>query len=193
MTERQTHIIGWMFTLFGLAITRHIVVNLFGVGLLGGMLICVTIYIAVFRKYLLSNMKDLESKLVAIFGTIGAIAIFALLTKSWPALLTLSAIHIVIGLLLWGLLQEIIYRGLVQGYLAKRLSPVIAILIANLIFTFGAIHFKHVLAGHYVTLLIIFTSGLGFGFLYHRYRNIYVVGLFHGIGDVFLMGGSMMM
>ena len=63
---------------------------------------------------------------------------------------------------------------------------------ANIVFTFGVIHFKHVLAGHYITLLIIFFTGLGFGFLYHRYRNIYVIGLFHGIGDVFLMGGNMM-
>jgi membrane protease YdiL (CAAX protease family) len=192
MTGRQTHITGWVFTIIGLVITRGTANSFLGTGLLGDMLICVTIYIAVFRKYLLSSMEDLESKLVAICGTVGAIAVFAFVTKGWPALLALDAVPIVIGLLLWGLLQEIIYRGLVQHYLAKRVPPVMAILIANIIFTFGTIHFKHVLAGNYVTLSIIFLTGLGFGFLYHRYKNIYVVGLFHGIGDVFLMGGNMM-
>ena len=45
--------------------------------------------------------------------------------------------------LLWGFYQELVYRGLLQSELVRRWGAVAGILVANLAYTFGPLHFYH--------------------------------------------------
>lgn len=94
--------------------------------------------------------------------------------------------------LLWGFYQEVIYRGLLQTELTRRWGGVAGVLLANLAFTFGPLHFYHLMAmrpetmnATIVTLAATFAIGLLFAFIFHRTRNIWLVSLMHGIGNAF--------
>jgi len=88
----------------------------------------------------------------------------------------------------WGFYQEWIYRGFIQTELTRRYGAATAILLANLIFTFGPLHIYQLYQGKYLLICIIFLIGLVFGILYHRSYNLWIVGLLHGIGTWFLVG-----
>ncbi len=95
--------------------------------------------------------------------------------------------------LLWGFYQELIYRGLLQTELTRRWGGVAGVLLANVAFTFGPLHFYHLAKMRpettNATLTVIaatFLMGLVFAFIFHRTRNIWLVGLMHGIGNAFI-------
>ena len=95
--------------------------------------------------------------------------------------------------LLWGFYQEVIYRGLLQTELTRRWGGVAGVLLANLAFTFGPLHFYHLLAmrpetmnATIVLIAATFAIGLLFAFIFHRTRNIWLVGEMHGIGNAFM-------
>ena len=93
--------------------------------------------------------------------------------------------------LCWGFYQEFVYRGLLQTELVRRWGTIRGILAANLIFTFGPLHFYHfslarAAPGHAWIFAAIFAIGLYFGVLYQRSRNLWMVGAVHGLGDFFL-------
>jgi len=95
--------------------------------------------------------------------------------------------------MLWGFYQELLYRGIVQTMLARGLGAAPGILLANLIFTFGPLHFYHfALSRHDPAHLWIFAGifaiGFYFAILYHRSRNLCIVGTLHGLGDFFIDG-----
>jgi len=95
----------------------------------------------------------------------------------------------VLTALLWGVQQELVYRGLLQTELTRRFGAWTGALAANLAFTFGPLHWNY-LAGRNPTsaaimLAAIFAIGLVFAFIYGRTRNVLLVGLMHGIGAVF--------
>lgn len=78
--------------------------------------------------------------------------------------------------------EEILFRGIVQGRLRERLSPVPAILIASAVFASA-----HVLAlwgqppvAIAMTITILFVPSLGFGAIYEYTGNIVVPALLHG-------------
>ncbi len=94
---------------------------------------------------------------------------------------------------LWGFYQEVIYRGLLQTELTRRWGSVAGVLAANLAFTFGPLHFYHLMAARpetmnatVVTIAATFAIGLLFAFIFHRTRNIWLVGVMHGIGNAFM-------
>lgn len=90
----------------------------------------------------------------------------------------------------WGFYQEIVYRGLVQSELVRRLGAPIGIVLANGLFTFGPLHFYHLQAGAAAVPMLagIFAIGLFFGFLLQRSGNLWMVGTFHGVGAVYVLG-----
>jgi membrane protease YdiL (CAAX protease family) len=95
--------------------------------------------------------------------------------------------------LLWGFYQEVVYRGLLQTELVRRFGVVAGVLLANLAFTFGPLHFYHlarmVPATQQETLTVMgatFAIGLLFAFIFHRTRNIWLAGLMHGVGNAFM-------
>ena len=88
----------------------------------------------------------------------------------------------------WGFYQEWIYRGFIQTEFTRRYGALTAIILANLIFTFGPLHIYQLYQGRYMIIAATFFIGLIFGILYHRSYNLWIVGILHGIGDWFLVG-----
>jgi hypothetical protein len=88
----------------------------------------------------------------------------------------------------WGFYQECIYRGFIQTELTRRFGGVTAILLANIIFTIGPLHFYQLYQGKFLLIGATFLIGLIFGILYHRSYNLWIVGILHGIGNWFLVG-----
>jgi len=102
---------------------------------------------------------------------------------------------VILTQILWGFYQELIYRGLLQTELARRFGSTWGALIANVAFTFGPLHFYYFDAamtdmGKAVMFAAIFGVGLFFAFIFARTVNIWIVGIFHGIGNLFTNGGS---
>ena len=94
-------------------------------------------------------------------------------------------------MLCWGFFQEMVYRGLLQKTLSEKLGDTQGILISNLVFTFGTVHFHHYQyiaenLWHLKYFAFIFAAGLFFAWIYKRYNNLWLAGLFHGIGNVYL-------
>jgi membrane protease YdiL (CAAX protease family) len=93
--------------------------------------------------------------------------------------------------ILWGFYQELIYRGLLQTELVRRYGAVIGILVANLAFVIGPLHFYVWSGGGTLQSKLIFFGatfaiGLIFGYIFLRTRNVLLIGIFHGVGDAFV-------
>jgi uncharacterized protein len=106
----------------------------------------------------------------------------------WP-----SAMAIVAPELLWGFYQEVVYRGILQTELTRRFGAVWGPLLANLAYTFGPLHFYHLTSARSpasiaAILAATFAIGLFFAFVFHRTRNVWLVGTFHGIGNAYVNG-----
>lgn len=121
-----------------------------------------------------------------------AIAVFGLLfrdrfaqlaeAQGWVRLWLLS---VPTGLL-WGVAQEFLYRGLLQTELVRRMGAVAGVLVANLVFTFGPLHFNYFGFGtdagpRWGMFAAIFGIGLFFGLVRQRSGNLWIPALLHGI------------
>jgi membrane protease YdiL (CAAX protease family) len=94
--------------------------------------------------------------------------------------------------LVWGFYQELVYRGILQMALVSRMGAVAGILLGNLLFTFGPLHFYHFFQAPPAVGMFaaIFAIGLFFAILFHRSGNLWIVAIFHGLGTAFILGGS---
>jgi membrane protease YdiL (CAAX protease family) len=94
--------------------------------------------------------------------------------------------------MLWGFHQELMYRGLLQTELVRRWGSLPGILVSNLLFTFGPLHFYHVsgsVPGRALSMFAgIFLIGLFFGVLFRRSGNLAIVGVLHGLGNSYIEG-----
>jgi membrane protease YdiL (CAAX protease family) len=94
--------------------------------------------------------------------------------------------------LLWGFYQEFVYRGILQTELVRRWGAVFGILAANLLFTFGPLHFYHFRGSVPGQALLVFANvfliGLFFGVLFWRSGNLAIVGILHGVGNCYMDG-----
>lgn len=89
---------------------------------------------------------------------------------------------------LWGVHQELVYRGLLQTELVRRFGSAAGILMANVLFTFGPLHFYHFgRPSPWPMMAGIFAIGLFFAVLYHRSRNLWMPAVFHGIGTAWIL------
>lgn len=99
--------------------------------------------------------------------------------------------------LLWGAWQELMYRGLLQTALRHWCRPWSALLIANIAFTFGPLHCYHFfversLLATAMMFAAIWFIGLLFGLLFMRTRNLWLVAVLHGIGNVYIGGPELL-
>ncbi|WP_049984733.1 CPBP family intramembrane glutamic endopeptidase [Halobellus rufus] len=88
---------------------------------------------------------------------------------------------IVLSLLITGPCEEILFRGLIQGYLRRHFSAIGAILLASLFF--ASVHLfalQGSLSGIRNVLLSLFALSLILGFAYERTDSLFVPILIHG-------------
>ena len=90
---------------------------------------------------------------------------------------------------LWGFYQEVVYRGILQTELVRRMGTLHGIFVANALFTFGPLHFYHFYQSSSAPMFAgIFAIGLFFGVLFLRSGNLWIVGIFHGLGESYILG-----
>jgi membrane protease YdiL (CAAX protease family) len=86
--------------------------------------------------------------------------------------------------LIWGMVQELSYRGWLQTELTRRFGATAGLLAANAVFTFGPLHF-HYLVGpadvRWGGLVAVFAIGLLFGIVYLRSGNLWIPAVMHGL------------
>ena len=101
--------------------------------------------------------------------------------------LAIVAVLVPISILVIGPAEEILFRGVVQNYLAEHFSEWGAILLASVVFAAVHIPTSWVATPNLVavgaTLLILFGLSVGLGWLYVRTDNLVVPILTHGLYD----------
>lgn len=93
--------------------------------------------------------------------------------------------------LFYGFYQELVYRGMLQSELVRRWGPFVGILIANILYTFGPLHWSYFWSRSSLALSMfasIFAIGLFFGVLFRRSGNLWIVAIIHGIGNAYIVG-----
>jgi membrane protease YdiL (CAAX protease family) len=103
------------------------------------------------------------------------------------------ALLVLVPQMIWGFYQEFLYRGILQTVLVRCCGAPAGILLGNLIFTFGPLHFYHFALArenpsHLWIFAGIFSIGLYFAILFHRSGNLWMVAILHGLGDFFIDG-----
>jgi len=86
--------------------------------------------------------------------------------------------------LVWGFVQELLYRGWLQTELTRRFGAVAGLLAANVVFTLGPLHLDYLTGPggvRWAGLLAVFGIGLFFGFLYRRSGNVWIPAVLHGL------------
>lgn len=94
--------------------------------------------------------------------------------------------------LFFGFYQELVYRGMVQLELVRRWGTLVGILVANLLYTFGPLHAYYFSSRASVAVSMfasIFVVGLFFGVVFRRSGNLWIVAVFHAIGNSYIVGG----
>lgn len=124
-------------------------------------------------------------KLNCVHVLVMAVTFFLLLLTSSKGLPS-SLGTVFLPYLCYGFYQELVYRGMLQTALVRRGGALIGILVANALYTFGPLHWNHYftpVARAVPMFASIFAIGLFFGVLYRRSGNLWLVAIFHGIGN----------
>jgi membrane protease YdiL (CAAX protease family) len=92
--------------------------------------------------------------------------------------------------LFFGFYQELVYRGMVQLELVRRWGAPIGIVLANVLYTFGPLHWGYF--GSKASIAVpmfasIFAIGLFFGILFRRSGNLWIVAVFHALGNAYIV------
>jgi membrane protease YdiL (CAAX protease family) len=125
-----------------------------------------------------------------VFGILFADRLQMILAE--PGLWWRPATIVVFTNFVWGFHQELVYRGILQTELVRRWGPLFGILVSNLLFTLGPLHFYHFFGrapGRALPVFaVIFLTGLFFGVLFRRSGNLAIVGVLHGLGNCYIDG-----
>jgi membrane protease YdiL (CAAX protease family) len=100
----------------------------------------------------------------------------------------LPAWSVFVTYLIYGFYQEVLYRGLLQTELVRRWGTLAGILISNLLFTFGPLHYYYFQSPVSVAVPMfaaIFAIGLLFAVVFHRSGNLWIVAIMHAFGNAF--------
>lgn len=110
-----------------------------------------------------------------------------LLIQTSPLIPDLSLIHLleltIIMIFVVGLIEEFIFRGIIQTRLEKFLGPAGGILLASLLF--GIMHSSY---GTPYEMAYTFLAGGVLGYLFYRTKSLSLVVMIHGFINVFLFG-----
>jgi CAAX protease family protein len=90
--------------------------------------------------------------------------------------------------LFYGFYQEVVYRGMLQSKLVRRWGAYAGIIIANVLYTFGPLHWNYWSPVNVPMFASIFAIGLFFGILFQRSGNLWIVAVIHGIGNAYIVG-----
>ena len=104
-----------------------------------------------------------------------------------------SLVHVFLPFLFFGFYQELVYRGMVQRELVRRWGTAAGIVTANVLFTFGPLHWSYLVTRSSVAVPLFaatFAIGLLFGLVYRRSGNLWIVALFHAIGNAYIVWGA---
>jgi membrane protease YdiL (CAAX protease family) len=92
--------------------------------------------------------------------------------------------------LFFGFYQEVLYRGILQTELVRRWGLSIGILVSNLLYTFGPLHYYYLsstLSFAVPMFAAIFAMGLVFATIFRRSGNLWIVAVMHGIGNAYIV------
>jgi uncharacterized protein len=95
--------------------------------------------------------------------------------------------------LFYGFYQELVYRGLLQREFVRRWGAALGVLVANLLYTFGPLHWRYYVQPISVAgplFAATFAIGLFFGLVYLRSGNLWLAGIFHAIGNAFIVSSG---
>ncbi|HEU5293431.1 MAG TPA: CPBP family intramembrane glutamic endopeptidase [Burkholderiaceae bacterium] len=101
-----------------------------------------------------------------------------------------SLANVVVPYLLFGFYQELVYRAMVQTEAVCRWGSLAGVLVANLLYTFGPLHWDYFASPASLAVPMfasIFAIGLFFGVLYRRSGNLWIVAAFHAIGNAYIV------
>lgn len=104
-----------------------------------------------------------------------------------PNTLTIAA-TVFVPYLFYGFYQEVVYRGMIQSELVRHWGAFVGILVANVLYTFGPLHWNYFSPVNVPMFASIFAIGLFFGILFRRSGNLWIVAVMHGIGNAYIVG-----
>lgn len=120
-----------------------------------------------------------------VFSLVLAARLRAILSQ--PNALTIVA-TVFVPYLFYGFYQEVVYRGMLQSELVRRWGAFVGVLVADLLYTFGPLHWNYWSPVNLPMFASIFAIGLFFGLLFHRSGNLWIVAIMHGIGNAYIVG-----
>ena len=98
--------------------------------------------------------------------------------------------NVFVPYLFFGFYQEVVYRGLLQSEFVRRWGAPAGMLIANVLYTLGPLHWHYFAAQASFAVPMfasIFAIGLFFGVLFWRSGNLWIVAVIHGIGNAYIV------
>jgi membrane protease YdiL (CAAX protease family) len=96
---------------------------------------------------------------------------------------------VLLAYVVWGFHQEVMYRGILQTELVRRWGGLAGVLASNALYTFGPLHLYHLSRPRPAPMFAaIFAIGLFFALLFKRSGNLWMAGVFHGVGDAYFTG-----
>jgi membrane protease YdiL (CAAX protease family) len=100
--------------------------------------------------------------------------------------------NVFVPYLFFGFYQKLVYRGMVQLELVRRWGAPIGIVVANVLYTFGPLHWSYFASRGPLAVPMfasIFVIGLFFGVVYRRSGNLWIAAIFHAIGNAYIVWG----
>jgi membrane protease YdiL (CAAX protease family) len=91
----------------------------------------------------------------------------------------------------YGFYQEVLYRGMLQTELVRRWGPVTGILVSNLLYTFGPLHYYYFFSKAPIAVPMfasIFAIGVLFAIVFHRTGSLWIVATMHAFGNAYAAG-----
>jgi CAAX protease family protein len=126
--------------------------------------------------------------IAAIFKGIDFVLFFGSITEfNWSKFYIIAGPLFIISygigrVIITPLMEELVYRGVIYGYLRSRLGWQVGLILQALIFTL--VH-PNVYQGDLTIILLYFAFGLGFGGLYQFYGSLYPAVICHGALNYF--------